>query len=288
MKNIITKIKFNAANKSTSSIAALSASSISKFLVIALVSLGLSFPAQALFGVPAKSTVVLIKAISKNPQVLSDEKIVELSKISNKADGTKKISKILGRQKLPDEVLEDTYMRIAIYQSKLPSRAEAEGMYSRLAGTPGFRTTLRKIVGNSEVKTDGHLNELRIADNASMHGYKVRGIGVPFNDGIKRSPTDIDVLIEKDGKVIALEAKNYSATTYIPLDKFRGDMLSLAEYQKKNPLPQVIPVFSLTEKPGNESKFRLLQKAADQYGVQLIVGSPKAQIIQIKQLQQIL
>jgi hypothetical protein len=40
--------------------------------------------------------------------------------------------------------------------------------------------------------------------------------------------------------------------------------------------------------PNDEISFQLLQKAADQYGVQLIVGSPEAQIIQIKQLQQIL
>jgi hypothetical protein len=262
-------------------------SAISKFLVIALFSLGMSFPAQALFGVPAKSAAVIIKSISKHPKALSDEKIVELSKISNKSGGTKTIGKILGQQKLPDDVLEDTYMRIAVYQSKLP-RAEAEGMYSRLRGTPGFSTTLRKIVGNSEVKTSGHLNELRIADNSSIHGYKVKGIGVPFSDGMKSADTDVDVLLEKEGKVIAIEAKDYLASTKIPLDKFRADMQSLDIYRKKNPTPQVIPVFSITEMPNDEISFQLLQKAADQYGVQLIVGSPEAQIIQIKQLQQIL
>jgi hypothetical protein len=65
-------------------------------------------------------------------------------------------------------------------------------------------------------------------------------------------------------------------------------MQSLDIYRKKNPTPQVIPVFSITEMPNDEISFQLLQKAADQYGVQLIVGSPEAQIIQIKQLQQIL
>ena len=80
------------------------------------------------------------------------------------------------------------------------------------------------------MNTSGHLNELRIADTAAQHGFKVKGIGVRFIDQIKAAPTDIDVLLERSGKSIAIEAKDYSATTQIPLDAFRADMSTLAQF----------------------------------------------------------
>ena len=151
-----------------------------RLILSALLALCTYAPAQALMP-PPKLVVAVIGPLIKSAKALPDGEIVRLASLGSKTGGTKEIAQTLGKLNLPAEVLEDSYVRIAIQQSKI-SRSEAEGAFIRLRGTPGFRSTMSKIVGNSEVKTSGHLNELRIADNASQNGFKVNGIGVAFND----------------------------------------------------------------------------------------------------------
>ena len=161
-------------------------------------------------------------------------------------------------------------------------------MFTRLQGTPGFRGTLGKVVGNSDVKTAGHLNELRIADNAAQHGFKVQGIGQRFDDGVKAADTDIDVLLEKSGRLIAIEAKDYAPNTPIPMDSFRADMVSLTRYAESQTPRPVLTVFSVTSRPADPNAWRLLQLETRRRGIQLVRGSPEQQIEQLQMLTEIL
>jgi hypothetical protein len=158
-------------------------------------------------------------------------------------------------------------------------------MFSRLSGVPGFRATLKKIVGNSDKGTTGHLNELKIADTASMHRFKVIGIGKKFNDGIKKSNTDIDIIIEKSGKTFAIEAKNYASKTKLPMIKFRADLDTLVAHRSQN---NSIPVFTITHKPQNVRDFKILELEAKKRDIHLIIGTPEEQIQQINMLSKIL
>ena len=225
-----------------------------------------------------------IAKLSKSAKTLPNDEIIRLSKLSDEVNGTVKVGKELGKLNLPNDVLEDTFMRIAIHQRKV-TRTKAEGMFARLGGTPGFRSTLRKIIGNNAAVTNGHLNELRIADSASMSGFKVLGIGEKFTDGLKRAPTDIDVVLERGGKRFAIEAKNYAPTRQIPIDKYRADLDTLVEYRKTNQ-QQVIPIFAMTNKPdGRYSK--ILENEANKRGVELIFGNPQGLVEQMKILAEI-
>lgn len=238
--------------------------------------------ANAFWGLTTKA----ISAISKNVKVLPEDEIIKLSEFSDEVLGTKKIGKKLGKLNLPDDVLEDAFIRIAIHQKKL-TRETAEKMFSRLSGTPGFRPTLRKIIGNSDVGTAGHLNELKIANISSVNGFKVLGIGKKFSDGLKKAPTDIDVLLEKGKKIFAIEAKNYASTTKIPTDKFRGDLDTLVAYKKMN-VNNVVPVFTITNKPNDLRYLKMLHHESNKRGVQLIFGKPQEQVEKIKMLDSIL
>lgn len=229
----------------------------------------------------AKSAPKITK-ILKSSKTLPDDEIVRLSKLSDETKGTAKIGKKLGKLDLPDDVLEDTFMRIAIHQNKI-SRKEAEGMFSRLSGTPGFRTTLRKIIGNSDVGVAGHLNELKVADDAYINGFKVLGIGEKFTDGLKKAPTDIDIVLEKGGKYFAIEAKSHASTTRIPMDKYRADLDTLIIYKNNHP-NDVIPIFAITNKPYDQKYLKLLKHEAERREVQLIFGPPHVQIKQIELL----
>lgn len=257
-----------------------------KYITAVLLALSVCASSPAALG-QLVAAVKTIAPLIKTAKALPDSEIVSLAKLGSKSGGTREISIAVGKLNLPSEVIEDTYARIAIQQGKL-SRADAEGVLTRLQGTPGLRSTLSKIAGASDVKTSGHLNELKIADAAAQHRFKVKGIGVQFNDQIKSVPTDIDVLIERGGKTFAIEAKDYAASTPIPLDAFRADMNSLAQYVKLNPQSRVIPVFSLTRMPTDALAWKILSREADKRGVQLIVGTPEQQIIQLRQLQEIL
>ena len=196
-----------------------------------------------------------------------------------------KVGKRLGELNLPNEVLEDTFMRIAIYQEKI-TRAEAEGMFARLGDTPGFRSTLRKIIGNNDAVTKGHLNELKIADSASMNEFKVLEIGEKFADGLKKAPADIDIVLERGSKRFAIEAKDYARARQIPMDKYRADLDTLVEYKKTNS-QQVIPIFTMTNKPDGRH-LKILESEANKRSVELIFGKPQVLVEQMKILAEIL
>jgi len=121
-------------------------------------------------------------------------------------------------------------------------------------------------------KTAEHLNELI---SATKRGFKVKWIGEIFVNGIKKSPTDLDMLLTKRGETFTIEAKDYASKTPIPLDKFRGVMDTLVSYVKQNPSDKIIPIFSMTNKPNSISKMRQLEKMAEKKGVQLIFGNPQ-------------
>ncbi len=227
----------------------------------------------------------IISALTKSSKALPEEEIIRLSKLSDEVGGTAKIGKELGKLNLPNEILEDAFMRIAIYQNKI-SRTEADEMFSKLSQTEGFRTTLRKIIGNSDIVTAGHLNELRIANIAASHGFKVISIGAKFDDPAKKALTDIDLILQKGNKTFIVEAKHYAETSKIPLDHYRADLDTLIAYKGKD--SNMIPIFTFTNKPTDPQYLKSLQSEADKRGVQLIFGEAQETITQIKMLGEIL
>ena len=237
--------------------------------------------AHAFWGSLLKKPPSIIAKLTKSSKALSDDEIIKLSKLSDEANGTVKVNKRL--EKLPNDVLEDTFMRIAIHQEKI-ARTEAEGMFARLGDVPGFRSTLRKIIGNNVAVTNGHLNELKIADSASMSGFNVLGIGEKFTDRLKRAPTDIDVILERGGKRFAIEAKHYAPTNLIPMDRYRADLDTLVEYKKTNS-QQVIPIFTMTNKPDGQH-LKILKSEANKRDVELIFGRPQELVDKIKILEE--
>jgi hypothetical protein len=227
-----------------------------------------------------------VKLIESN-RALAPKEIRKLAKILNELHGTKKVGQVLGKMKLPNEVLEDTFMRLAIYTKKI-KRKEAEEMMQYLKNVSGFRTTLRKIIGKNAKKTMGHLHELRLATKASKNGFKVVGIDKKFSDGIKSMPSDIDVLLKKNNKLFVIEAKNYLPMTNMKSSMIKGDMKTLSVYTKQNKSENIIPIFSVTNKPYNKNTVKILEIEAKKNGVQLIYGNPYEQIEKIKLLSEIL
>jgi len=80
-----------------------------------------------------------------------------------------------------DEILEDAFMRIAIYNNRI-NKIEGEKIFINLRRTEGFRSTLNKINGVNPLQLKGHLNELRIANSAAENGFDVLAIGKKFNE----------------------------------------------------------------------------------------------------------
>lgn len=234
---------------------------------------------------PAQAVLVVrwIAPIAKSARCLSIDTIEWLAETSSRPGGTKVAGKWLAARSLPDSVLEDTYLRIAIRNRHI-SRTEGEEMFQRLNGTPGFRATLRKVSGSSPAKSSGHLNELRLASEARQNQMKVLEIGRTFRDPAKMGPTDIDLVIKHRNKTFAIEAKDYLPGTPYPLDKFRADMQTLKAYQSANSRENVIPVFSISSKPSDPAQLALVKAAAKSHDVHLIFGNPQEQAAQIKAL----
>ena len=220
----------------------------------------------------AVRTLLRSKKLAKHA-VKSDE-IIEFVEISSKPGGAKIVGQMLGKRNLPPEILEDTYFRLLIAQKHL-SRDEAAMMFKKLGGTPGLRTTLRKISGANPANSLGHLTELQIANHASQRGHDVIEIGRKFNDGRKLADTDIDVLLRiRNKRTFACEVKNYTGD--VPFDTILKDTETLIEYAKRN--PGVDPVFIFT-RPPSPAKIKLLRSK----GVTPLVGEP-AEVIPLLEL----
>ncbi len=245
--------------------------------------LTVSMPASAASSVVKAAAQAGWRAFLRHPSSLPDEQISRMAGRALRPGGISEVGEELGRLKLPDAALEDAYLRMIVHQNRL-SRKEAEGIYEALRGTDGFRTTLRKVAGANDAMSTGHLNELRIARSGIDNGLKVRGIGVRFDDQLKKAATDIDVLMEYRGRTLAVEAKDYQHDTRIPLDSFRADMDSLVQYGKLRPEEKVLPVFTITNKPGDKATLKLLEAAARQRGIALSFGSPDKQTYEMKTL----
>ena len=224
-------------------------------------------------------------SITRLPDALSENEIVEFMEIAAEPGGLAVVGKLLAPRKLPGEILEDTWMRIAIGQGRI-SRTTAEGMFRRLSGTRGFGTTLRKVCGNNPSGTIGHLNELEIADAAVRKGFKVRGMGVRFVDSRKGGPTDIDIIFEKGGTIFPIEAKKYSSQSP-PIDMVRADMDTLVAYSRSLGSSRVVPVFSMAQIPRGRT-YTILKHEARKRGIHLVFGIPEEQIVQIDQLSRIM
>ena len=105
--------------------------SVRRAVFAALVGVFASALIPASAAIPVKPIISVIAAITKDTRALADEEIVRLARLAREINGTKTVGKVLGEQKLPPEVLEDAYLRIALQQQRLPRR-EAEGMFERL------------------------------------------------------------------------------------------------------------------------------------------------------------
>ena len=239
----------------------------------------------------AKNVINIIEiaysAISKSSKAVPDTEIVKLSKMSDGIKGTKKVNKYIGNLNLPQNLREDLYLRIAIHQKKI-SQDEAKSMFANLKGKEGFSSTLSKVIGNNPQGTKGHLNELKIANKASQSSFEVIAIGKKFDDGMKNSLTDIDILLRKNGKDILIEAKDYSVNTKMSIDKFKADLDTLLAYGENVSKGKSLKIFSFTNEPDNAKILKQYQTWADQKGVQLIFGTPAQQIEQIKMLERLL
>jgi hypothetical protein len=264
---------------------------IRRLLSIAIVVLIALSPALA-HAQPAAVTASAraIKSITsflRRTSPVADDEIVEWASTSARAGGTNTVGQALGSRQLSREVLEDTYLRMVVQQGRI-ERAEAEAMFARLSGTPGFQETLRKVSGANEKMTVGHRNELRIALAARQQGLEVRGIGTRFDDGLKKGTTDLDVVLGNGRRTVVVEAKAYGAEEEIPLDRFRADMATLNAYARMHPEERVVPVFTLTAVPADPNVWRQFQIAAANHSVEPIVGTPVEQAMQIRQLLEIL
>ena len=216
---------------------------------------------------------------------LADNTIEYLSNLARQPKGPAKVGSFLGKERLTPEGIEDALLRIAVRNGVIPED-EALGMFSRLSGVKGFSSTLRKVMANKQPMTQGHLNELRIADSASQRGFSVLGIGQKFDDGIKKALADIDVVVEKNGTVFALEAKDYAAKTRLPMDQFRADMETLREYKTALNKERVIPVFSVTRMPDSPQDWQRLLNAAEP-DIRVIVGSPDEQAVILRFIERV-
>jgi hypothetical protein len=236
-----------------------------------------------IFSETTKNAPYLLR-LGKIPGALPDNEVARLAAMINKSGDIKNVRNTIGKMNLPQGVVVDTFLRIAIKQGKL-SKKEAETFLKNLNGVNGFGSTMAKTLGVSSAKTKGHLNELRIASNANENGFKVLGIGGRFDDGIKRGATDIDILLSKNGKVLPVEAKDWKQITWENMITIRKDMDSLGAFKRTSTSPSSThPILTFTNPPENKALARLITKEAEKQGVQVVYGPPASQLMQSDQL----
>jgi len=229
----------------------------------------------------AKSVVLMLGKVEK---ALPEAEIAKLSRQIHNAGDLPKVATSLERSGLPKVALEDTYLRITVNQGKL-EKVEAEKLFGNLSGVAGFKETLRKVAGVSEMQLKGHLQELRIANRAKEQGLEVVSIGQKFDDGIKQRLTDMDLILKKDGRTFLIQSKNYESSGSYNAINLQGDAESLLQYIKQNRCENCTPIFFFTNEPPVNIRALLTKTKPD---VQIIVGDAESQVIQLKTLAEVL
>lgn len=248
-----------------------------KFVVIFLsvISFLLAEPSMAFTG-------ALVKLLGKVEHAIPEEEVVKLTRQIAESGDLTKVATQLEKSGLSKTVLEDTYLRVAVNQSKL-EKSEAEQMFHNLSGVDGFKETLRKVAGVNSNQVKGHLQELRIANSAKTHGLEVVSIGQKFDDGIKKQLTDMDVILKKDKSTFLIQSKNYESASSFNTVKLQGDADSLLQYKQAS-CRDCTPVFFFTTEPPSNVRMLLTKTKPD---VQIVVGDAESQVIQLKMLAEI-
>lgn len=207
---------------------------------------------------------------------LSNPIVKKLAEMGTK-NGSKAVGQELGQiaSKIPTAhravFLEHAYIDILVQQGKFTLN-KADELIRNLSGVKGFQSAMSKACGLSDAKTKGHLYEIMVANEFKKKGYFVE-IGKKFVDQIKKAPTDIDVLVSKNGNNFALELKNYNpkAVGYDSAITCRADMESLAAYAKEFTNTEVF--FVMSRKPSDPNIAKLIEAYAVQSNVKLIYAT---------------
>jgi len=112
----------------------------------------------------------------------------------------------------------------------------------------------------------------------------VHEIGRSFTAGNKQW-TDIDLVLEKNGRTFLVEAKDYTSTAQLNLVNISGDMQTLSEYAKSMPELRTVLVFTVSNIPQNSRTLTLLIAEAKRRNIELIFGNPAQQAIRLNALE---
>jgi hypothetical protein len=210
--------------------------------------------------------------LGKCANAIPEKEIAKLAQIATKPNGLKEVNKILGKanyigkfgSKAGNIILQDTYLRIAVKNGRLSSKAATTAL-NNFHKTPGFRSLLSKIKSSSFSQAKGHLRELEIALSAKQRGFSTVEFGRKFADGIKKANTDLDVLLSRNGKMFAIESKAYAGTVKDAMVK--ADAQSLLAFCKSH--KGTTPVFCFETPPSRYAGKYLLKNK-----IRCIVGTP--------------
>jgi hypothetical protein len=210
---------------------------------------------------------------------LSDNEITYLAKLAKEpkklgreVDTIIKRRGLLGDATIP--LREDTFLRIAIKNGVLEKSEEKA--IRQMAGTEGLASLLSKINSSNVNQAKGHLKELKIGIECKNRGGSVVAFGRKFDDGIKQSNTDLDVLLQIGNKRFAVESKAYS--TEIAADMVRSDIKSL-EYFCNTIDRTAVPLFVFEKAPP-----KLAEQALKSSNVKFFYGNLEEVCSQIEML----
>lgn len=229
--------------------------------------------ATPLYGL--KST---LSAIHQIKDALPVEKIIQLSTSAEKIPGNSKVGDVISKLEISPEVLEDTLLRISIFQGKL-TRKESESMYTLLIGIPGFASTLTRIIGNTDITISNYIFVLKLANIASRNGFNVLSIAEKISFKLEKRISSIDIILQKQGKLFAIKTV-YQAPSKYSLEKYDRQLINLAKYKNKTE-KAIIPIISATPHLINPQEIEHLKIETDRHDLELIFGSPQEQIEQI-------
>jgi hypothetical protein len=181
----------------------------------------------------------IVRVIQQITRHFPKNQIDDLARIAKETNGGKELGQVVGKLNLTEVQRADTFLRVAVQNGVLTAQHENE--IRKMGNIDGLASLLLKVNSPNTNVVKGHIQELEIGICCTQRGGKVLSFGKRFNDGIKSAETDLDVLVEMNGKRFAIESKNY---VDVPMDVLRADSHSLLSYCKNND-NTATPVFAI-------------------------------------------
>ncbi|MGL4722871.1 MAG: hypothetical protein ACRCV3_06250 [Desulfovibrionaceae bacterium] len=218
------------------------------------------------------------------PQAINGKSFAQFAKkCTESSKGIHFVQKNLATMNVSQDVLVNTYLRIAV-QNKLISSEEATEIYTNLKNTEGVDIPLFKVNLSNTIQLKGHLHELRMASTASLFGFNIHAMNKIYQVQEENKQYEVDILMKKYDRLIGIEVKDLADSRGTNFKDILDGVKKMGAFKRYQGDATMLSILTQSGRPPVNDKFNILHSTALSLGVEVLYGGIREQLLQIDAL----